>query len=109
MVVITQVKTPLPAGVRRAASLAQAIADYAHENELFIIGGARVYASALPIAHRILMTEVELTPPADVFFPKPDPTDWQERSRVRSTSVNGIRFSIITYERRQTPVPASGS
>ena len=63
-------------------------------------GGGRVYASALPIADRIIMTEVELSPPADVFFPKPDPTDWQETSRVASTSVNGTRFSIITYARR---------
>lgn len=109
MVVISQGATPLPAGVRRTSSLAQAIADNANEEELFIIGGARVYASALPIAHRIIMTEVELTPPGDVFFPKPDPTDWQEVSRVPSTSVNGTRFSIITYERRQPPAIAATS
>lgn len=103
MVVITTGMSPLPAGVRRAASLAQAIADNAGEDELFVVGGARIYASALPIADRIVMTEVELTPPADVFFPKPDPADWQELSRVPGTSVNGIRFSIITYSRRSPP------
>ena len=100
MVVISSGATPLPAGVRRAASLAQAVADNANEEELFVIGGARVYAGALPIADRIIMTEVELSPPADVYFPKPDPTDWQEVDRVASTSVNGTRFSIITYTRR---------
>lgn len=103
MVVITTGKAPLPAGVRRAASLAQAVADNASEDELFVIGGARLYASALPIADRIVMTEIELTPPADVFFPKPDPTDWQELSRVAGTGVNGIRFSIIIYCRRSPP------
>ena len=100
MVVITRGDSALPAGVRRAASLAQAIADNATEEELFVIGGAQVYASALPLADRIVMTEVELTPPGDVFFPKPDPTDWQELARVPATSVNGTRFSIITYARR---------
>ena len=100
MVVITRGKEPLPAGVRRAASLAQAVADNANEDELFVIGGGRVYASALPIADRIIMTEVELSPPADIFFPSPDPTDWQETSRVPATSVNGTRYSIITYARR---------
>lgn len=100
MVVISRSNTPLPAGVRRAASLAQAVADNASEKELFVIGGAQVYASALPLADRIVLTEVELSPPADVFFPKPDPTDWQELTRETSTSVNGIRFSIITYARR---------
>lgn len=106
MVVISSRNTPLPAGVRRAASLAQAVADNASEEELFVIGGAQVYASALPIADRIILTEVELSPPADVFFPKPDPTDWQELTRETSTSVNGIRFSIITYARRLPTVTA---
>jgi len=108
MVVITRGYEPLPAGVRRAATLAQAVADNANEEELFVIGGARVYAGALPIADRIVMTEVELTPPGDVFFPKPDPTDWQELSRVPSTSVNGTRFSLITYARRSPPASPDG-
>ncbi len=104
MVVISSGDSPLPAGVRRAASLAQAVADNASEEELFVVGGARIYASALPIADRIIMTEVELSPAADVFFPKPDPTDWQEVNRAAATSVNGIRFSIITYARRSPAV-----
>ena len=103
MVVISRGKPALPAGVRPAASLAQAVADNANEDEIFIIGGAEVFAGALPIADRIILTEVELTPPGDVFFPAPDPTDWQELARERHTSVNGTRFSIITYGRRQRP------
>ena len=100
MVVITGGKAPLPPGVERASSLSEALAGTAAEEEVFIVGGARVYASALPLAQRIILTEVELSPPGDVFFPEPDPADWLERSRLPSTSVNGTRFSIITYERR---------
>ena len=103
MVVISRGKPHLPAGVRWAASFAQAIADNASEDELFVIGGAQIFASALPIADRIILTEVELTPPADVFLAAPDPTDWQETSRTRHESVNGTRFSIITYVRRRGP------
>lgn len=106
MVVITRGDAPLPAGVMRAASLAQAVADNATEDELFVIGGAQVYASALPIADRIIMTEVELMPPGDVFLSTPDPTDWQELSRISAASVNGTRFSIITYARRLPPASA---
>ncbi len=108
MVVISTGRPALPAGVRLASSLAQAVADNATEEEIFIIGGARVYAGALPIADRIIMTEVELTPPADVFMDKPDPTDWQEVSRAPGVSVNGTRFSIITYERRLAAHGAGG-
>ena len=106
MVVITRGGQPLPAGVERAASLAQALSAHAGEEELFVVGGARVYASAQPIADRIIMTEIELRPPGDVFFATPDPDDWQELSRVPATSVNGTRFATITYARR--PASARG-
>ena len=53
-------------------SLAAAI-DLAHalgHRRLYAIGGARVYAEALPLAHRLLVTEVALdVPDADTFFP----------------------------------------
>jgi dihydrofolate reductase len=54
------------------ASLSAAI-DLAHamgHRRLYAIGGARVYAEALPLAHRLLVTEVELdVSDADTFFP----------------------------------------
>jgi dihydrofolate reductase len=103
MVVVTRGEPPLPVGVRRAASLEQAITDHAGERELFIIGGAQLIASAMPLAHRIILTEVELAPPGDVFFAQPDPAHWLELSRASSTSVTGIRYSIIIYERRRLP------
>jgi dihydrofolate reductase len=105
MVVITRGEASLPAGVRRAGSLTQALTDHSAERELFIIGGAQVFASALPLADRIILTEVELAPQGDVFFPDLDPADWVERSRSASTSVNGIRFSIINYARKPAPSP----
>lgn len=110
MVVVTRGSAPLPPGVRRAASLAQAIADHAGEDELFVIGGAQIYASALPVADRILMTEIELSPAGDAFMPKPDPTDWQETDRRPGVGADGTRFAIITYERRGTrPEPELSS
>jgi dihydrofolate reductase len=103
MVVVTRGNPTLPAGVRRAGSLAAAIADNANEDELFVIGGAQIFASAMPIADRIIMTEVNLTPPGDTWMDKPDPTDWREVSRQGATGVNGTGYSIITYARRSPP------
>ncbi len=100
MVVITRGESPLPAGVRRASSLAQAIADNADEDQLFVIGGAEIYASALPIADRIILTEIDLAPEADAFFPRPDPTDWRETARAPAQSAAGIAYAIVTYVRR---------
>jgi dihydrofolate reductase len=100
MVVITRGHPPLPAGVRRAASLAQAIADNADEAELFVIGGGEIYAAALPIADRIVMTEVDLAPEGDASFPHPDPTDWQETDRRPEVAADGTRYAFVTFVRR---------
>lgn len=50
--------------------VAIAAAHAAGHRRLYGIGGARVYAGLLPIAHRLLVTEVDLdVPDADTFFP----------------------------------------
>ncbi len=49
--------------------------------EIFIIGGAEIYAQALPKAGRIYMTEVRLSPPGDAFFPEFDESGWKETDR----------------------------
>jgi dihydrofolate reductase len=52
--------------LQAAINLAEAMGH----RRLYAIGGARVYAEALPLAHRLLVTEVELdVPDADTCFP----------------------------------------
>lgn len=42
------------------------------------IGGAQIYAALLPMADRLLITEVDLDiPDADTFFPDIDPSAWR--------------------------------
>ncbi len=43
-----------------------------------MIGGARLYAEALPEADRIYLTDVAGEPAADTFFPALDPGQWRE-------------------------------
>ena len=46
------------------------------------IGGAAIYAALLPLAHRLLITQVDLdVPDADTFFPALDADGWTEVSR----------------------------
>lgn len=47
------------------------------ENEAFVIGGAQLYAVALPLTDNIHLTRVHTRVPADVFFPPFDPAEWQ--------------------------------
>ena len=50
-------------------------------DEAMVIGGAQVYALALPHATRIELTEVEASPEGDAFFPALDASEWREVSR----------------------------
>ena len=49
------------------------------DDPLFVIGGGTVYTQALPIATRLVLTEVDtLIEGADAFFPAWDPGEWRE-------------------------------
>ena len=49
------------------------------ESEVFICGGAEIYAQALPRAHRFYMTLVHAVVEADVFFPEWEGRGWIEK------------------------------
>lgn len=109
MVVISRQPLALPEGASRAGSLEEAIARHADEAELFVIGGAQIYALAWPLADRIIMTEVDLEPVGDAFLPAPDPAQWQQQARQSAISENGIGYAIADYRRRpvdDSPAPA---
>ena len=75
-VVLTRSKKDFP-GAESFSSLQEALASCGAE-EVFIIGGASVYAEALPLANRLCLTEVHDTPQeADAFFPAFNRDEWE--------------------------------
>jgi dihydrofolate reductase len=61
-----------------------------------VIGGADIYAQALPLASSALVTEIEADFEGDAFAPTFGP-DWTETSREPLQSATGLRFSFVTY------------
>ncbi len=59
-----------------------AIAQTRGEQEAFVIGGADIYAQALPLADRMYLTWVDAEPEADVFFPAFDELGWETSDEV---------------------------
>ncbi|MBR0201467.1 MAG: dihydrofolate reductase [Bacteroidaceae bacterium] len=60
------------------ASLEDALAACRSDEEVYIIGGASVYAEAMPFADRLCITHVQDTPAqADAFFPEIDSKEWR--------------------------------
>jgi dihydrofolate reductase len=49
--------------------------------DVYVAGGAHVYADALPLADEQILTEVHLEPDGDTFYPAYDPDDWVEKRR----------------------------
>ena len=76
--------------VPEALAAASALAD-----EVFVVGGAQVYAGALPVADRLELTHVAAAPAGDTRFPA---IDWQEWRELRREQGDGAAY--VTYERR---------
>ncbi len=82
-------------GVTIAGSFEDAMAIASSRGEdVFVIGGAEVYRTALRTADRIELTEVDAEPEGDTWFPTVDWSQWQETSR---RSHQG--FAFVTYDR----------
>ena len=61
-----------------ARDLDEALGLHSTAPEQIVIGGAELYAAALPRAQRIYLTRVHAAPPGDVHFPELDPGEWGE-------------------------------
>jgi dihydrofolate reductase len=71
--------------------------------EVCIIGGAALFALALPKARRLYLTEVEAEVTGDVYFPAFDEAEWTEVSReaVPADERNEYATTFRVLERRQ--------
>lgn len=89
-------------GCEMAHSLEEALALFQAEEEVFIIGGAQIYAEAMPVADRFYLTVVEHPYEGDTVFPAWDPSDWQlvELERFEQGSAYPYPFRFETYERK---------
>jgi dihydrofolate reductase len=88
-------------GAERASSLEHAFRLLAGATQVFVIGGAELYAVALPHADELQLTEIDADFEGDTFFPDWDRAAFDEESREPHVSDTGIPFSFVTYRRRQ--------
>jgi len=90
------------ADMQAVASLEAALAAAGDAPEVCVIGGAQVYALALPLAQRLYLTHVETgVEHADTWFPVVDLTGWKEvaRSTHAADARHRFAFSFIDYHR----------
>jgi len=87
-------------GASVASSLGAALALCAGEAVVFVIGGSELYREALPLAHGLVLTEIQRDYEGDTRFPDWDRAPWRETQRKPQTDADGLRFDFVFYERR---------
>ena len=86
-------------GASVASSVQAALALCAEEPVAFVIGGAEIYAAALPLADGMVVTEIDRDYEGDTRFPAWDRKDWKLSQKEAHTSSDGLRFDFVLYER----------
>jgi len=88
-------------GVQACRTLEGALDAAKGHAEVFVIGGATLYAQALPLAGRIFLTEVDASPEGDTWFPVLAEQEWREISRehVPADAKNAYAMSFVMLER----------
>ncbi len=85
-----------------AHSLEEAVAMFPTDEEIFIIGGAQIYAQAMAMADRLYLTVVHRNYEGDTSFPAIDYTEWRElaREEFERGEEYDAPFTFIDLERR---------
>lgn len=86
-------------GLQVMGTLGQVLDLYPNEKEIFVIGGAQIYAQALPLADKIYLTRIEKEVEGDTFFPQVNWNDYQliEETPVAFSEKEKIPYRFLTY------------
>lgn len=85
-------------GVKTVASIQEAI-ELAGDKNVYISGGAGIYKEAMPYVEKMYITEVDLEPEGDTFFPEFDANDFV---REVDEEIDGeIPYKYVTYTRKK--------
>jgi len=100
-IVITSKQFEVPEGILIAHSLEEALEkakQSSGNDEVFVIGGGRVYTDALPYADRIYLTIVEDDKGGDTFFPEYE-SEFTKVVEHERNSAHIPPFEYVTVER----------
>jgi dihydrofolate reductase len=84
-------------GAEPAHSLNAALELAGSAPQAFVIGGAEIYALALPHADELLLTEIDADFEADAFFPAWNRADFEQTSCEDKIGPLGLHYRFATY------------
>jgi dihydrofolate reductase len=103
-IVVTRQKDWHEIGVQPANTLPEALLICEQikpiPEQVWVIGGAQIYAESLALAKRVVVTEIDADFEGDAFAPLLG-AEWQETEREVHISKTGLAFSVVTYLRKE--------
>ena len=85
-------------GAERASSLREALQKCEDAPQVWVIGGAQIYAQAMPLADELVVTEIDADFDGDAFAPAIGP-EWHEIARERIVAANGLPLAFVTWRK----------
>lgn len=107
-IVVTRNREWSDVGVEVAYSLEEALAlaaggdrgaEGTADPEIYVAGGAQIYAAALPFATRQVLTEIDIEVPGDTFYPEFSTDEWHEVRRIARPELDPP-LAWVWWERR---------
>lgn len=100
-VVVTRQRGYAPAGVKVAHTVDEALALAQGDDEVFVAGGAEIYAQTMDRLNRLYLTRIERDFPGDTYFPQVDLSGWKlvEQEHHPASGPEALPYSFLTYER----------
>lgn len=100
-IVLTRDRDWQEEGAEPVATVEEAL-KLANAPHVMVIGGAEIYQLFLPLADRIELTEVALSPAGDAAIAAPDPAEWREIAREDHPAADGRpAFAFVTLARKR--------
>jgi dihydrofolate reductase len=99
-IVITRQPDWCAAGAERACGFEAALELAGDVEQVCVIGGAEIYALALPRADELLLTEIDADYLADAYFPNWERGDFERVESESHTTEQGLVYSYVRYRRK---------
>ena len=85
-------------GAHVAHSVEDALTLCPSDAQPWVIGGAELYRLSMPLASRVVVTEIDADFEGDAFAPDIDHT-WREASRTQHVAANGLHYNLVNWVR----------
>ena len=83
-------------GAQCSSSLREALQQCENSNQVWVIGGAQIYAQALPLADELVVTEIDADFDGDAHAPALS-AEWRAVARDPVVAASGLRLAFVTY------------